>query len=114
MGLQVNGVVSTSTMRCAVTGSFEVYQDEKIQVHLNAGQTTIVQFNVSAHGVSRVDELTVSPATASAPTGPTNLVGTAGNGEVALSWTASSGASNYNVYRRTKSARESLPPIATL
>ncbi len=114
MGLQVNGVVITSTMRFTLTGSFEVYQDSNIQVHLNAGQNTIVQFNVSDHGVSRVDELTVSPATASAPTGPTNLVGTAGNGQVALSWTASSGASNYNVYRGTKSDGESLTPIATL
>jgi hypothetical protein len=114
MGVQVNGVVITSTMRFPVTGSFETYQDSNIQVMLNAGQNSIVQFAVSDHGVSRVDELTVTPATGSAPTGPTNLTGTPGSGQVSLSWTASSGATAYNVYRGTHSDGEALTPIATL
>ena len=45
----------------------------------------------SDHGVSRVDELTVTPATASVPSGPTNLTATTGTGSVTLHWTASSG-----------------------
>jgi hypothetical protein len=114
MGLQVNGTVITSHQRFPITGSFEVYQHSVLQANLNAGQNTIVQFAVTDHGVSRVDELTVTAATASVPTGPTNLVGTAGSGQVALSWTAGSGATAYNVYRGTLFDGEATTPIATL
>jgi fibronectin type 3 domain-containing protein len=37
------------------------------------------------------------------PAAPTGLTATAGNAQVSLSWTASSGASSYNVYRSTTS-----------
>ena len=37
------------------------------------------------------------------PAAPTNLIATAGNASVALSWTASSGAASYNVKRSTTS-----------
>jgi len=37
------------------------------------------------------------------PTAPTNLTATAGNGQVSLSWSASSGATGYNVYDSTTS-----------
>jgi hypothetical protein len=47
------------------------------------------------------------------PAAPTGLTATAGNGQVALSWTASSGATSYNVYRGTASGEESSTPIAT-
>ena len=113
MRLQVNGVVVTSTMRFTLTGDFEAYQDSNIQVPLNAGKNTIVQFSVSDHGVSRVDKLTVTAAAASAPTAPTNLSGAAGNGRVSLVWTASTGAKGYNVYRGTLSDGEALTPIGT-
>ncbi len=67
----------------------------------------------SNHGLSRVDKLTVTAATASAPTAPTNLSGAAGNGRVSLTWTGSTGAKGYNVYRGTLSDGEALTPIAT-
>jgi aryl-phospho-beta-D-glucosidase BglC (GH1 family) len=41
--------------------------------------------------------------TVTIPTPPTNLTGTAGNAQVALSWTASSGATSYTVKRATTS-----------
>ena len=44
--------------------------------------------------------------TQSAPPAPTNLSATAGNGQVSLSWTASSGATSYNVKRSTSSGTE--------
>jgi hypothetical protein len=114
MGLQVNGTVITSHQRFTVTGSFETYQHSVLQAHLNAGQNTIVQFAVTDHGVSRVDELSVTTASGSVPTEPTNLVGTAGSGQVALTWTAGSGATSYNVYRGTKFDGEATTPIATV
>lgn len=43
------------------------------------------------------------PATPSAPAAPTNVQATAGNGEVILTWNASSGATGYNVKRSTTS-----------
>jgi fibronectin type 3 domain-containing protein len=113
MGLTVNGVVFTSTMRFTVTGSFSTYQDSTLQVNLKAGQNSIVLFAVTDHGISRVDTMTLSPATASVPTAPSNLTATAGNGTVALSWTAGAGTTSYKVYRGTVSDGESLTAIAT-
>ena len=42
-----------------------------------------------------------SPTTSSVPLAPTNLAVTGGNGQVALSWTGSAGATSYNVKRST-------------
>ena len=49
----------------------------------------------------------------SAPAAPTGLTATAGNASVSLGWTASSGASSYNVYRGTSAGGESGTAIAT-
>jgi hypothetical protein len=116
MGLAVNGTVVTSTERFPITGSFDVYQHSFLQVHLNAGVNSISMLAVSSHGVSRVDQLTVSPATASVPSGPTNLTVTAGHGTVALRWTGSTsgGPTSYNVYRGTKSDGEAVTPAAVV
>ncbi len=115
MGLSVNGTVFTTTQSFPITGSFETYQHSFLQVHLNAGVNSISQFAVSDHGLSRVDEMTVTPATASVPGGPTNLAATASAGSVVLHWTASSSGSptSYRVFRGTKSDGEAVTPIAT-
>ena len=47
------------------------------------------------------------------PTAPTNLSAVPGSGQISLSWTASSGASSYNLYRGTASGAEGSTPIAT-
>jgi fibronectin type 3 domain-containing protein len=47
------------------------------------------------------------------PPAPTNLAATAGSAQVSLTWTASSGATSYNVYRGTAAGGESGTPIAT-
>jgi hypothetical protein len=114
MGLQVNGTVVTSHMRFPITGSFATYQHAFTQAHLNAGQNTIMLFAVTNHGISRVDEITVTAATGSLPGDPKNLTGVAGSGQVALSWTASTGATSYNVYRGTVFDGEATTPIATV
>jgi hypothetical protein len=59
MGLSANGTVVTKLMHFPITGSFENYQNSSIQVPLKAGKNTIVVFNVSDHGVARVDTMTV-------------------------------------------------------
>jgi hypothetical protein len=50
------------------------------------------------------DNVSVIPA----PPAPAGLTATAGNGQVALSWTASSGAASYNLYRSTSTGTETL------
>jgi len=115
MGLSVDGTVITSTERFPITGGFETYQHSFLQVHLNAGVNSISMLAVSDHGVSRVDELTVTPATASVPSGPANLRVTPGNTTATLSWTASASGSptSYTIYRGTKSDGEATTPVAT-
>ncbi|HEX9335305.1 MAG TPA: discoidin domain-containing protein [Pseudonocardiaceae bacterium] len=116
MGLKVNGTVITSTQRFPITGSFDTYQHTFLQAHLNAGANSVTMFAVSDHGVSRVDQLTVTPATASVPGGPTNLTATAGNTATTLSWTAStSGApTSYTIYRGSLSDGEATTPVGTV
>jgi hypothetical protein len=114
MGLQVNGVIRTSTMRFPVTGSFMTYQHAFTQAQLNAGQNALTLFAVTDHGISRVDEMTITPAAGPLPSDPTNLVGVAGNAQVALSWTASTGATNYKVFRGTAFDGEGTTAIATV
>jgi hypothetical protein len=62
-----------------------------------------------------VDQLTVTPATASVPSGPTNLTATPGDGSVKLSWTASTSGNptSYRIYRGTKSDGEVNTPVGT-
>jgi fibronectin type 3 domain-containing protein len=115
MGLKVNGTVITSTERFPITGSFETYQHSSLQVHLNAGVNFISMLAVSDHGVSRVDEMTVTPATASVPSGPTSLTVAPGNTTATLSWAASTSGSpaSYTIYRGTKSDGEANTPVGT-
>jgi len=49
----------------------------------------------------------------SAPAAPTGLGATAGSAQVSLSWTASSGATSYNVYRGTTAGGESATALYT-
>jgi fibronectin type 3 domain-containing protein len=116
MGLRVNGAVITRTQSFPITGSFDVYQHSALQVHLNAGVNSVQMFAVSDHGLSRVDQLTVTPATASSPAGPASLTATAGDKSVRLSWAASTSGSptEYRIYRGTKSDGEVTTPIATV
>lgn len=48
-----------------------------------------------------------------APAGPTNLAATGGMSEVTLTWSASSGATSYNVYQGTTAGGESSTPVQT-
>jgi hypothetical protein len=58
-GIEVNGAVVTNDMHFPITGSFSVYQTSSIQVPLVAGKNSVVVFNVTDHGVSRIDTMTV-------------------------------------------------------
>jgi fibronectin type 3 domain-containing protein len=54
---------------------------------------------------------TITVTTVPLPAAPGELTATAGNAQVRLSWTASSGASSYNVYRGISAGGEGATPI---
>src|SRR5580693_6736938 len=108
--------VNNREMGVAITGSFDVYQDSSLQAHLNAGRNSVTLFAVTDHGVSRVDQLIVTPATASVPSAPTSLTVTPGSTGATLKWTASASGSptSYNIYRGTATDGEATTPVATV
>jgi fibronectin type 3 domain-containing protein len=70
---------------------------------------------VNAGGESAASaEASATPQFVPPPPAPTNLVAMGGKGQVSLSWSASAGASSYNVYRATTSGGETgTQPIAS-
>ncbi|MBJ6751007.1 S53 family peptidase [Geomonas anaerohicana] len=56
---------------------------------------------------------TSTTPTVTVPAAPAGLKATAGNASVALSWSASSGATSYNVYRGTAAGQEGTTPVRT-
>jgi len=83
-------------------------------VSVTPTDTTIYTLTVTnSAGVITTQTVTVTVTAASAPAAPTGLTAAAGNASVTLSWTASTGATSYNIYRGTTSGGESTTPIAT-
>ena len=71
-------------------------------------QFVTVKDNAQVNGIE-----ILSSSSPAAPPAPTGLVATAGNGSVALTWTASAGATSYSIYRGTASGGEGTTPVAT-
>ena len=67
---------------------------------------------VSKDGQGYPSNVVTATPGASPPPAPTNLIATAGSSQVALSWTAASGATYYNVYRSTTPGGEGAAPYA--
>jgi hypothetical protein len=92
------GITSTSYVDSTVTnGTTYYYKVAAVDGSGTSGSSN----EVSAEPVSGL---------AAAPTG---LTASAGNAQVSLSWTASTGATSYNVYRGTLPNQENATPIAT-
>ncbi len=72
-------------------------------------QFTTVKDNAQVNGIEVLSGTTPPPP----PPAPTGLVATAGNGSVALTWTASAGATSYSIYRGTASGAEGTTPVGT-
>ena len=73
---------------------------------LAGGNTAYVGFTAGTGGLSATQQVlnwTYSTGSGTTPPVPTNVVASAGNGQVGLSWSASSGATSYNVGRSTTS-----------
>jgi fibronectin type 3 domain-containing protein len=79
----------------------------------DAGSYDVIVANVGGSIASNAATLTVNPA---APPAPTGLNATPGNNQVSLSWSASTGATGYQIYRGTTTNGETLfaSPTGTL
>jgi hypothetical protein len=99
------GTTSYNVKRSATTGGpYTVVNSPTVSNYTNTGLTngTKYYFVVSAlnGGVEGANSVEVSAIPLlSVPPAPTGLTATAGNAQVALSWTASLGATSYNVKR---------------
>ena len=96
----LNGVDIGNT----ASGTVKTWASASTVVTLLAGSNTLrIRQSPSSKGdVMCLDNVKLE-ATASPPPAPTGLAATAGNAQVALTWTASSGATGYNVKRSTTS-----------
>ena len=77
----------------------------------SSGQIVISTTSVSDN--PQINGIVIAGGSASPPTTPTGVSATAGNAQVSLSWTASTGATSYNIYRSDTSGNEGTTPYAT-
>lgn len=102
------GGESTSPVMSGVTGA------TAIVTGLTDG--TAYYFTVAASNAAGVgaasNEASATPL--APPAVPSSLTATPGNGQVSLSWTASSGATAYDVYEGTRTGGESATPVLTV
>ncbi|MDQ2873434.1 MAG: malectin, partial [Actinomycetota bacterium] len=79
----------------------------------SSGQITIQFTTVKDNAQVNAIEVLSGGGSPPPPPPPTGLVATAGNGSVALTWTASAGATSYSIYRGTASGAEGTTPVGT-
>lgn len=101
-----NGLAGTFGLVTTLPTNSASYKDMGL-VPGSAYDYHIQAFNIA--GFSGLADL----STVTLPLAPSNLLATAGPGQVALSWTASAGATTYNVYRGTTVGGEGTTPFMT-
>jgi fibronectin type 3 domain-containing protein len=94
------------------SNSFETIATASFTVTAGNHTVSFTATDATADKTTFLDMMSIS-AVGSAPPAPASLAATAGNGQVGLSWAASSGATSYNVYRGTSAGGQSATPIAT-
>ncbi|MGD0046091.1 MAG: glycoside hydrolase family 44 protein [Bryobacteraceae bacterium] len=112
--------VTVSLANFPTTGTAQAYQIASASQTSIAslGSVTVTSNSIVTTVPSQSITLFVIPpgSVASPPTppaAPTGLTATAGNAQVSVSWTASSGATSYKVYRGTTAGGESATAIAS-
>ena len=105
------GTNLTGTVSVGPTGGWQTWANVTANVTLPAGQQVLELYEDT--GGYNFNSITFA-STQSAPNPPSGLGATAGNGSVALSWTASTGATSYSVYRGTSAGGESATAIGSV
>jgi Glycoside hydrolase family 44 len=94
----MRGTASSGPFSSIGTATTNNYVDSSVV----AGTTYYyVVVAINSSGASRDSNVASATPTAAAPATPTGLSATAGDKQIALSWTASAGATSYNVKRAT-------------
>lgn len=94
------------------SNTFETITTAAFSVTAGNHAISFTATDATADKTTFLDMLVIN-TTGSAPVAPAGLSATAGNAQAGLNWTASSGATSYNVYRGTTSNGQSATPIAT-
>lgn len=105
------GTNLTGTITVSTTGGWQTWTTLAGTAALTAGAHVLRVVIDTGSGSYNLNWMAFSAS--SIPAAPANLVATAGNAQVSLTWTASSGATSYNVYRGATAGGESGTPIAT-
>jgi len=102
----INGTqVLTNFDIYAAAGAAHKANVQQFSATVNGSGQIVVAFTNGAVNNALIDGIEiVSGGGGSAPSTPTGLTATAGNAQAALSWTASAGATSYNVLRSTTSS----------
>ena len=98
----VNGVTAVNDV---TTGANQFATVSNLPVTVSNGQLNVTIGG--GGGNTMLDYLTIQPGS-TAPAAPTNVSAGFGNDQVVLRWTASAGATSYNIYRGTSSGGETL------
>jgi len=113
------GYAETITLKNATTGAVldtrtaSNFSGGVYYVWTVSGNVNITLTSTAGHWAV-LSAIFFGPATGStAPSTPAGLVATPGAARAILTWTASTGATSYNVYRGTTAGGESTTPIAT-
>lgn len=107
-----SGTSLTGSVNIPASGGWQDCETVSATVSLPAG-TQVLKLDQDTSGYNINSMTFVATSAPSAPAAPTSLTATAENAQIGLSWTASSGATSYNVYRGTSSGGESATAIAT-
>jgi len=94
-------------------GTTPTTSSTKYTAAISVPSTETIEAMAAATGYTNSSVASGAYTIITVPAAPTGLTPTAGNATVSLSWTASSGAATYNVYRGTSAGGESGTAIVT-
>jgi len=104
-------VLGTATV--AITGGWQTWQDFTISgVPITAGTNRVLRLELVG-GDFNLNYVRFASTTAQPPPTPTGLTAAPGNTQAVLNWSASTGATSYNIYRSTTSNGEGTTAIQT-
>jgi len=101
---------STTLGTATLSGGKATFSTSSLAV---GAQVITAKYEGSAADSASTSSAVTVTITADVPAAPTGLAATAGNAQVALSWSASSGATSYVVYEGTSSGGEAKTPVLT-